>query len=390
MTAPAPPSRTAPPRGEQKRALLKRLSLFILVFSAVLLATGVFVCGTFTHFARPPGRAWWQLGAAGLSVSFVLATIGGRNHSSLLLRMVYALGATWLGVLNYGLFAAIACWIVGAALRVTDLAVDPRAIGAFCFGSAGLTAVFGLFNAAWIRTTRVELELPHLPDAWAGRTLALISDLHLGHLRGPEFVRRVIGRLRELEPDAVLISGDMFDGTTAELDRLVAPWSEYAAPRGIYFVTGNHDEFSDRSGYLAAVARRGIKVLHNEKVVINGLQVVGVHDSEAMRPQVLREILQRAHLDRGQPSILLAHQPANLAIAAEAGISLQLSGHTHRGQFWPWTLMVRRIYGRFAYGLNRLDDLWVYTSSGVGTWGPPFRVGTRSEIVLIRLATATR
>jgi predicted MPP superfamily phosphohydrolase len=247
-----------------------------------------------------------------------------------------------------------------------------------------LVAVYGLINAAWIRVSRVTVRLSHLPEAWRGRTAALVTDLHLGPLSGAGFLRRVVGRLRSLAPDVVFISGDMFDGPTHGLDALMAPWREFTPARGIYFVTGNHDEFAERSIFLDAIRSVGIRVLNNEKVSLEGVQVVGVHDSEAEDAAELRSILRRVGIEREQPSILLAHRPVNLAVAEEEGISLQLSGHTHRGQMWPWNLLVSRIYGRFAYGLHRRDKMQVYTSSGVGTWGPPLRVGTISEIVLIR------
>jgi predicted MPP superfamily phosphohydrolase len=118
------------------------------------------------------------------------------------------------------------------------------------------------------------------------------------------------------------------------------------------------------------------------------LQIVGVHDREAGDPRQFRALLQQAELDRSRASILLAHQPSNLAIAEEMGISLQLSGHTHGGQIWPWTWLARRVHGRFIYGMNRFGKLLVYTSSGAGTWGVPMRIGTNSEIVLIHLGPA--
>jgi predicted MPP superfamily phosphohydrolase len=154
-------------------------------------------------------------------------------------------------------------------------------------------------------------------------------------------------------------------------------------------VTGNHDEFAERSIFLNAVKRVGIQVMNNEKITLDGLQIVGVHDSEAGDPTELRSILQKAQIDRQRPSILLSHRPINLSVAEEEGISLQLSGHTHGGQIWPWNLLVSRIYGRFAHGLSRLDKLQVYTSNGVGTWGPPLRVGTKSEIVLLQFERET-
>jgi hypothetical protein len=215
-----------------------------------------------------------------------------------------------------------------------------------------------------------------------------MTDLHLGNIRGAAFMRRVADKVRSLQPFAVFVSGDVFDGPEGDYDRLLEPCRWLSAPAGIYFVTGNHEEFTDRSKYIAAIERAGLRVLNNEKVTVQGLQIVGVHDSEAVEPEQFRKILQDAAVDRRQASILLAHRPSNLAIPEAAGISLQVSGHTHKGQCWPWSWVIYKVHGPFAYGLNRLGNLLVLTSSGAGTWGPPMRVGTKSEIVLIRLERA--
>jgi predicted MPP superfamily phosphohydrolase len=326
----------------------------------------------------------WAALSAGLSLAFIGATLLGFRYSNPVLRVVYTLSATWLGALSYGIFAALACWLVGGVAQLAGAGALRSAVAPLSFGAALAAVSYGLVNAAWIRVTRITVALRDLPEAWQGRTAALVTDLHLGHVAGPAFLRRVLSRVRALQPDLVLISGDLFDGTPVGLDRLVADLKGFSAARGVFYVTGNHDEFADRGLYLDAVARTGVRVLHNEKVTIEGLQLVGIHDAEAGSPGHLRRILRGAALDPSRPSVLLSHQPTHLAIAEEEGISLQLSGHTHSGQFWPWNLVVRRVWGRFAYGLNRLGRLWVYTSSGVGTWGPPLRVGTKSEVVLIR------
>ena len=350
----------------------------------ILLTVNAVVCATLSSFLGISGWLIWQVIPGSLSIAFIATTLVDFRFSNQLLRITYAISAAWLGTLNFAFFAAVACWLfslpdwfAGWPVSRVDLAVS-------LFGIALVATVYGLINAAWLRVTRIDVRLANLPEAWRGRTIALLTDLHLGHIAGPGFLDRIISRLRVLQPDAVLISGDMFDGTTTELDHLIAPWGNYSAPRGIFYVTGNHEEFSDRTIYLDAVQRTGVRVLNNEKVAVEGLQIVGVHDAEAGDAVELRSILRRVRLDPKQPSILLAHRPVNLAVAEEEGISLQLSGHTHRGQLWPWTLLVARIFGPFAYGLHRLNKLQVYTSSGAGAWGPPLRVGTKSEMVLIR------
>jgi predicted MPP superfamily phosphohydrolase len=392
MTTPVSPSAvegapsSVPPAAESTgRAFTRRRLIRIaIIVPAILLTVNAFVCATLSHFLDISGWLIWQAIPGGLALAFIAATIAGFRYSNLFLRLTYAVSAAWLGALNFAFFAAAACWLISIPDRLAGWPVDRFDLAATIFGLALALAVYGLINAAWIRVTRVDIRLPNLPPAWQGRTLALLTDLHLGHIAGPGFLGRIISRLRALQPDAVLISGDMFDGTTVKLDQLVAPWRNYSAPRGIFYVTGNHDEFAERTIYLDAVERTGVRALNNEKVVVDGLQIVGVHDSEAGDASELRGILRGVSLDPDRPSILLAHRPVNLAVAEEEGISLQLSGHTHQGQIWPWTLLVSRLFGPFAYGLHRLNKLQVYTSSGAGAWGPPLRVGTKSEIVLIR------
>jgi predicted MPP superfamily phosphohydrolase len=364
---------------------VRRLIRIMLIVPVILLTVNGFVCATAGHFFGIRGWLAWQVIPGFLAIAFIAATIAGFRYSNPLLRLVYAVSAAWLGALNFAFFAAAACWLLAFPDWLAGWPVSRFDLASAVFGLALAVTIYGLINAAWLRVTRVDIRLPHLPLAWQGRTIALVTDLHLGHIAGPQFLERVISRLRALQPDAVLIGGDLFDGTTAGIDQLVAPWKNFSAPRGVYYVTGNHDEFAERTIYLDAVKGAGLRVLQNEKVVVEGLQIIGVHDAEAGDADELRDILRRAHLDPGQPSILLAHRPGHLAVAEQAGISLQLSGHTHRGQIWPWTLLVSRIYGRFAYGLHRLNALQVYTSSGAGAWGPPLRVGTKSEIVLLRL-----
>jgi predicted MPP superfamily phosphohydrolase len=264
------------------------------------------------------------------------------------------------------------------------MAVERAPIAWTIYGCSVPVAIFGLVNALTLRVTTYNVSLPNLPGAWHRRRVAVVSDIHVGNIFGPRFVRKIVRRLNELEPTAVFVPGDLFDGAVVDIPKAVKPWAGFRAPAGTYFVTGNHEEIQDRTPYLAALSGVGITVLHNEKVVVDGLQIVGIHDAEARRQPVFQDLLKQANLDRGRPSILLAHRPGRLDEAENAGISLQVSGHTHAGQFMPFSLLVRMIYGRFGYGHHRHGSLQVVTSSGAGTGGPPFRVGTRSEIVVLQ------
>lgn len=360
------------------------MAIFAALLGTLLLGATWFVSATWLRFTDATGVAW-RLVPMLLTLGFVPAMLLGLRVTHPLVRAANVLSSLAIGLLSFGVFAALATWIAAGAAALLGRPEAARLLAYVIFGGAAAVAGYGLFNAAWLRVTRVTVALPNLPARWRGRTVALVSDVHLGHIRAHRFVRRIVARVNALRPDAVFIAGDMFDGAKVEVDRVVQPWRELSAPAGAYFVSGNHDEFGNRTPLLAALSRVGIRVLHNEKVIVDGLQIIGVHDGEAGEPQVYRDILRAVEIDRAQASILLAHQPVNLAVAAEAGISLQLSGHTHGGQFWPWSWVAARAHGRFVYGINAFGAMQVFTSSGVGTWGPPLRVGTRSEIVLIRL-----
>lgn len=187
-------------------------------------------------------------------------------------------------------------------------------------------------------------------------------------------------------PDLVLIAGDLYDGTKADLELLAAPWRRLKPRFGIYFSSGNHEEFRDDQKYLDAVESAGIRVLDGEKVVVEGLQIAGVHHHNTVQAERFREVLAKAGIDRNAASILISHAPHRLNIPEQAGVSLQVSGHTHGGQFWPYNWLTNRIFGEYVHGLHRFGEMQVLTSYGAGTWGPPMRLGTTPEVILIEFA----
>jgi uncharacterized protein len=363
-----------------------RIAISVCTIQAVLFAVHWFVYATwmsFTGAANVPGVAAAKIVLALLSVSFVITSLVAFRYSNILIRVFYTVSAVWLGMLNFFFLAASLSWLTYAATVPFGLQFHKQTITFLFFGLAACAGAYAIINAFWVRVRRISVKLPNLPESWRGRVAALVSDMHLGHVRGRGFTQRIVNMLLRLRPDVIFITGDLFDGTSVNVEWVTKPWRHLAPPLGAFFVAGNHEEFSGHSKYLDAVRTSGIRVLDNEKVLLDGLDLVGVHHGALVHSETFRSILRKASLDPKRPSILLAHAPDHLRIAEEEGISLQLSGHTHRGQFFPWTWITSRIYGRFVYGLKRLGRLLVYTTSGAGTWGPPMRLGAAPELVLI-------
>lgn len=361
-----------------------RLIGFITIVGAVVFLTTAFVSATWVRFVGgAPGVVYGV--ALTVTLGYIPLRILAVRRVLPILGWAGALAAFGIGCLNYAVWASIGCWLVSGAAAFAGHPLQPGRVAEACFGAAALVIAYGVGNAAWIRTIRLDIALAGLPEAWRGRTVALVSDLHLGDMRRREFIARVVRRLNALEPKAVLIAGDMFDGVAMDFERAVEPWKDLRAPSGAFFASGNHDEFSDPEPEFAALRKAGVKVLRNEMTTVEGLQIVGVDDGTHTNRESLQRVFERAALDRSRASVLIAHRPSGLDAAEKAGISLQVSGHTHGGQFWPWTWVAARVHGPYVHGLHRHGALQVLTCSGTGLWGPPLRVGTRAEIVLVRL-----
>jgi len=364
----------------------KRIIGFIVVIQSVLWLIHLLLYETWTFSpagSDAPGAFWIKLVLGFLSVSFVAASLLAFRYTNAALRSFYRVAAVWAGLLTFLFFAAVSSWIIFGVARLAGVTVNFHRTVELLFGAAVVTGLYGVFNASWTRITRTTVRLANLPAAWRGRKAALISDLHLGHVRNGTFLRRMVAKILKEEPDAIFIAGDLYDGTAIDARRAAEPLSKLVAPQGVYFVAGNHEQFGDDSKYLDAIAGAGVRVLSDEKVEADGLQIIGVPYRNARQDGPFASVLHGIQLDRDRASILLTHAPDHPEIAEAAGVSLQLSGHTHLGQFIPWSWMVRRIYRQFAYGLSRIGKMQAFTSSGAGTWGPPLRLGSNPEIVML-------
>jgi hypothetical protein len=364
----------------------KSLVGFIAILQSIIFLTHFLLYKTWTFSpsgTNTHGTPWIEIALGLLSVSFVAASLLAFRYTNVALRAFYRVAAVWTGLLTFLVLAMLLSWIIFGVSQLAGLHVNFHRIVEWLFGAAAVAGLSGVINASLTRITRATVRLPNLPAAWRGRTAALISDLHLGHVRNGSFLTRMVAKILREEPDAIFIAGDLYDGTAIDAGRAAQPLSQLKAPHGVYFVAGNHEQFGDDTKYLRAIESAGVRVLTKEKVEADGLQIIGVSYRNATQHGHLASALDGVHLDRNRASILLTHAPDYPEVAEAAGVSLQLSGHTHLGQFIPWSWIARRIYRQFVYGLSRIGKMQIFTSSGAGTWGPPLRLGSNPEIVML-------
>jgi predicted MPP superfamily phosphohydrolase len=364
-----------------------RLVIFISIVQSILFLGHWFLYRTLVRFfgvASPAKLLTLRVALGLLSVSLVLTSFLAFRYSDLPVRCLYTAAASWLGILYLFILASTLCWIFYGLTKLFHFPLDKRILIEILIGIALLASLYGFINAGVIRTTRISLQLPHLPGQWKGKTAVWVSDTHLGQVRNYGFAQHIAHLVQNLHPDIVFIGGDLYDGVAVDLDRMIEPFSKISAPYGTYFITGNHEEFSDNAPYLQAVRRAGIRVLYNEMIELDGVQMIGVDYRDSRREEQFKAILQKMGIDRHKPSLLLKHAPLHLEVAREQGVSVQLSGHTHQGQVFLFRFITSWVYRGYDYGLKWFGDLLVYTSSGAGTWGPPMRIDTKPEIVVIK------
>jgi predicted MPP superfamily phosphohydrolase len=312
--------------------------------------------------------------------------------------------SAWVGLIAIGFFSTLfvitllrdvvlLCARIVFGAGAYDALVRPSAVGTLV-----LTALFTLVGFLVSRRPRlvnVDIPIERLPPSLQGFAIAQISDVHVGPTIRRRFVERLVTRVNSLKADLIAVTGDLVDGSVEQLSSHTAPLSNLSARHGAFFVTGNHEYYSGERAWTREIQRLGLTVLKNEHVVLQHdgalLVLAGVDDIGAQHFDPAQRS-DPAEAMRGAPAgagarILLAHQPSSAAAAAKAGFDVQISGHTHGGQFWPWNHFVR-FFQPFTAGLHRLKDLWVYVSRGTGYWGPPNRFGVPSEITRIRLVAA--
>lgn len=353
----------------------------------------------------------WLFALLALSQPFVF--LAGRHLARDVLSPVYFLAYLWMGVLS----TLFSLWVLVDLTRLllrlahrvqskngntTEQPESPekrktlnRLLAGGVATTTGALTAHGVHTAlSEFRVVPVEITLDKLPAEFDGFQIAQLSDIHVGPTIGRSFIERMVDTTNRLQADLIAITGDLVDGSVAQLRHHTEPLGDLRAPHGVYFVTGNHEYYSGAEEWIAELARLRIPTLQNERVEIRrgdaAFDLVGVNDYGAGSFGQAPDL---AHALRSRPAdrevVLLAHQPAEIYRARDLDVGLQLSGHTHGGQFWPWSWVVHLAHPVVA-GLAQFGRTQIYVNTGTGYWGPPVRIGTEPEITLVTLRSPER
>lgn len=384
--------------------------IFLSVFFTLTALTHLALYRFFLRWlgvSHPVGKTALLVLFSFLGISFIGAFLLLRWMENPATVLYYRVAAVWFALSVKLILAVGATWVFYAVARTAGLApLSFRPLASGCVFLALAWSTYGFWAAFHPIVKPIDIQLERLPDQWRGRKIVQLSDVHLGHFHGPDSMTRLVEKVEDLQPDLVVITGDLFDGMSSGVTKFETSLKRLRARHGVFFVTGNHEVYAGLRRCLEVVSRTDIRALFNEVVEVDGLYLMGVaypgiRDQAEIRG--LGDMLQAASAPR--PCILLFHTPTDIrqdytrdrgtatyfqpdtsfSLSKELGVSLQLSGHTHHGQLFPFGLITRWIYKGYNYGLHREGGFALYTSSGVGTWGPPMRTGTAPEIVAITL-----
>ena len=367
--------------------------MFALIFLGLISLVYGYAGWHFITYIPSP----WDLSASLLlvllaSLPLILSRLRSRQSIARLLDPL-----SWIAYLSMGFFVVSSLLflfcdtisLVWGFFYPMDQSAKTSADILTITASVGLTG-WGFFQAR--RTPNIietEISIADLPPALSGLRIVQLSDLHVGPTIKKPFVQRVVDRVGQLEPDIIVFTGDLADGTTDRLSSDVAPLAQLQAPLGTYFVTGNHEYYSGVESWTDTAKSLGFEVLINEGRLLEfgdsriALAGVTAYSAGELMPDHSSDPEQAlASAGSADLRILLAHQPRSIEAASRANCHLQLSGHTHGGQFIPWKYLIP-LQQPFVAGLNNFRDTWIYVHRGTGYWGPPLRLGARSEIAVL-------
>jgi len=318
-------------------------------------------------------------------IMFLGVMVFGAKHFSTINSWIYTTGGVWLGLLAYLFITALIISLLILINTYLNLNIPLQTITILLIVCSIVTTVIGICNSSHPRLTKFEVKSPILAPLWKDKKIMFFSDVHLGETRQEKFMQKVVDIINKENPDIVFNLGDLIDGPSIPYAKVFAPLYKLNPPLGNYYVEGNHEGYSSEYALFKENIPTNINNVTDKKVYINGTQIIGMSYDMNKSNELLRKELELLKYNKTEPSIILLHDPKGIPFLAENGVSLVLSGHTHSGQFFPFTTIVKAMYGKYTHGVAYTDETASVTSSGVGTAISPVRIGTNSEIVILEI-----
>lgn len=369
---------------------MKKVMLFAVVFISILasyvLAHALMYFSWVRFFgitnATTKHVLLWSL--VFLGASYLISAFLAHVADNVFSRGFYLFAGFWMGlIVNLVLFFALA-WLFVWVGSLMHFASHEKLLAILAILASLVYSVYGVWNAFTPRVTSINVAIDDLPKQWVGKKIVQISDVHLGHVYREDHIARVVEKINAMNPEVVVITGDLFDGTDGNMDSFLAPLNKINAP--VFFVTGNHETYLGLDKSYAAIAKTKLIPLRDSLRMVSGLQFIGIDYPLRGKDRDIAKIIPAMKgYDQFAPSVLLIHEPLQIESAKKVGISLQLSGHTHVGQLFPFGFITSLVFGGYDYGFKRDGSFAIFTSSGLGGWGPPMRTEKKSEIVEIIL-----
>lgn len=357
--------------------------IFILIFLTIIIGANIYLSKRFSYYFSIEKTKYLYFLFAGLTLFMMLGMIISAVSTGFISNAMYFLSSVLAGALLYLLLSTFLIDIIHLIFKI-----QPKTLGIIALALTICISTYGVWNAFKIRVTEREVPIKGLTNEIR---IVHISDVHVGHLRGADFIRELAELTNEQNPDIVFITGDLFDGKSRLTQESIEPLTLIKAP--VYYVEGNHDKYAGINTVKQYLRNLKINVIENQVVNFGELQIVGLNhmrpdpetqDMHASNTHSIKETLDSLIIDESKPTIMLHHSPEGIKYAAQHGIDLILSGHTHSGQLFPINLITALMF-KYNSGLDSYEGTTINVSQGTGTVGPPLRVGTRSEIVLIKL-----
>jgi uncharacterized protein len=353
------------------RTILRFAGFMSVFFIGFLIVNYFIFYGIANLFSITPGYIFYTLLIIAV-ISYPLSAMIERVVSNTATRIFYTGASAWMGVSFYLLTFIIIYSLISLLFKIPS-----EIAGIIIVTVTGILSIYSLINSLYLNINEIEIPLNHLKN---DMKVVQLSDIHIGSIRNSSYIEKIVEKTNKIDPEIVFITGDMVDGSARLHTNTFNAINKLKAP--VFFITGNHETYEGLDEVFRVLRNTNMKVLRDEMVECKDIQIIGVEYS--FEPNHMANVLGKLNINIEKPSIILYHLPRELKTVAKAGIGLQLSGHTHAGQMFPFNYLVRLMF-RYMHGIYKYDGTYLHVSPGTGTWGPPMRLGSRCEITVINL-----